>query len=102
MKVKQLGDHATFLNLDMTIKWEAFIYDLFNKRDPFPLSIVRMSDIKINVPQKNFYSAIKGKFLRVACSPLCPKDFIPKAKKVKERIKEQDPIRGTIRTSLKK
>ena len=54
MKVQQLGDHATILNLDMTIKWEAFIYELFNKRDPFPLSVVRMSDIKINVSLKKF------------------------------------------------
>lgn len=61
-----------------------------------------MSLIESNLPPKMFYSAIKGKFLRIACSTLCLKDFIPKAKKVKKRIKEQDPNRVTTRTSLKK
>ena len=61
-----------------------------------------MPYIKNNVPQNFFYSANKGKFLRIVCSTLCLKDFIPKAKKVKERIKEQDPNRVTTRTSLKK
>ena len=74
-KVKYQGDHATFLNLDITIKEGNFIYKLFDKRDSFSFSFVRIPHIESNIPQNIFYTAIKGEFLRIACSVLWLRDF---------------------------
>ena len=65
-KIEHQGDHPTFLNLDITIKEGTFIYKLFDKRDSFPFSIVRMPHIENNIPPNSFYSAIKVEFLRIA------------------------------------
>ena len=54
LKVKYQGDHATFLNLDKTIKEGTFKYNLFDRRDSFPYSIIRMSRIESNIPQSIF------------------------------------------------
>ena len=42
VKVEKHGDHATFLNLDITNKEGTLIYKLFDKRDSFPFLTVRM------------------------------------------------------------
>ena len=42
LKVEHLGDYATFLNLDITTKGGTFIYNLLDKRDTFPFSIVKL------------------------------------------------------------
>ena len=62
LKVEHQGDHAIFLNLDITIKEGIFICNLFDKRDSFPFSVVRMLHIESNIPQSIFYSAIKVSF----------------------------------------
>ena len=78
--VEHHGDHATFLNLNITAKERTFIYKLFDKRDSFPFSVVRMPQIESNILQYIFYSAIEGEFLRIDRSTLCLKDFIPESK----------------------
>ena len=40
MKVEHSGTHATFLNLDITVKDGVFIYKLFDKHDAFSFFIV--------------------------------------------------------------
>ena len=42
--------HATFLDLDIKISGEEFIYKLFDKRDVFSFSVVRMPYIDSNIP----------------------------------------------------
>ena len=36
LKVEHSGTHATFLNLNVTVKDGEFVYKLFGKRDAFP------------------------------------------------------------------
>ena len=102
LKVEHRDDHATILNLNITIKVGTFIYKLFDKRDSFPFSIARMPHIESNILQTIFYSKVKLEFLRIACSTLCLRDFIPKAKELLERMKQQATKRGTTGTSLRK
>ena len=54
LKVEHLEDYATFLNLDTTIREVILIYKLFDKRDFFLFSIVRMPQIESNIP-RNFF-----------------------------------------------
>ena len=43
IKLEHQGKHATFLDLGITIKYNIFVYKLFDKRDKFPFFIVRLS-----------------------------------------------------------
>ena len=59
LKVEHQGDHAIFLDLDATIRKGTFTYKLYDKRDSFLFSIVRMPHRKSNIPQNIFYSLFK-------------------------------------------
>ena len=102
LKVENQGTHATFLNLDITIKDGIFVYKLFDKRDHFPFNIVRMPYSDSNIPQNIFYSALKGEFLRIARSTLHLKDFIPKASELLQRMKKQGATNNITIKSLKR
>ena len=102
LKVEHQGDHATFLNLDITIKEGTFIYKLFDKRGSFPFPGVRMPHIESNIPQNIFYLAIKGEFLKIAHSTLWLRDFKPKAKELLGCMKQQGSKRSTMGTFLRK
>ena len=54
---------------------EDFIFDLFDKRDSFPFSIVRMPDKPSNVPSSLVYSAIVPESLRIARTSNNPESF---------------------------
>ena len=75
MKVDHSCTHATFLNLDITVKDGVFIYKLFDKCDVFLFFIVFIPYIDSNIPKLIFYSALLGEFLRIACSSFLYKDF---------------------------
>ena len=89
LEVEHQGDSATFLNLDVNIVNNQFVYKLYDKRDAFPFSIVRMPYHSSNIPSKIFYSALVGEFLRIARSTLKVEDFVPKAKTLIARMSAQ-------------
>lgn len=60
LKVDHQGNHACFINLDISVKNNIFVYNLFDKADRFPFIIVRMSYIDGKILQDIFYSKIKG------------------------------------------
>ena len=102
LKLEHTGSHASFLNLDVTIEEGRFVYKLFDKRDAFPFSIVRMPHMESNIPSSIFYSALVGEFLRIARSTLRLEDFIPKAKELVDRMLKQGAQVGAVRRSLNK
>ena len=55
-----------FFDLDIKIKVGKFHFDLFDKRDLFPFSIVRMPDRSSNVLSSIVFSAIGAESLRIA------------------------------------
>ena len=57
---------ASFLDLDIKIKDGKFHFNLFDKRDSFPFSIVRMPDQSSNVPYSIVYSAIGAESSKIA------------------------------------
>ena len=81
LKVEHYDYHATFLNLDITIEQDIFIYNFLDKRYSFPISIVKIPHIESNIPQNNFYSTIKSEFLKLSCSTLCLWDLRAKVQK---------------------
>ena len=89
LKCEHQGIHATFCDLDIRIVDGVFIYKLFDKRDEFPFSIVRMPDLSGNIPSFIFYGSIMSEFLRIARCTHLVEDFIPRAKSLCERMVAQ-------------
>ena len=55
---KNVGyNQGTFLDLKIEIREEKFLISLYDKRDNFPFSIVRMPYLDSNIPSRIFYSA---------------------------------------------
>ena len=102
LKAEHSGNHATFLNLDISIIDGRFIYKLFDKRDEFPFFIVRMPHMDSNIPRSIFYSALVGEFLRIGRSTLLVTDFLPKAADLVKRMIKQGANQKTASRMLKK
>ena len=62
LKVKHSVTHATFFNLDITIKDGVFISKIFDKHDVFPFFIFRMPYVDSDIPKPIFHSANVGEF----------------------------------------
>ena len=78
LKEEHSGSEASFLSLYIYINEGIFVYNLFDKRDDFPFSIVCMPYISSNIPESIFYSAMVGEFLRIARPTLLFSDFSSK------------------------
>ena len=102
LKIEHSGSHASFLNLDITIKEGLFVYKLFDKRDAFPFSIVRMPYVSSNIPESIFYSAMVGEFLRIARSTMLFSDFLPKTRELIHRLNNQGAKQHTSIRHLRK
>ena len=89
LKEEHSGDHATFLCIDVTIENKRFIYKLYDKRDDFSFSIVRMPHMCSNIPKAIFYSALVGEYLRIGRSTLKAEHFTPKAGELLQRMISQ-------------
>ncbi len=102
LKIEHSGSHASFLNLDISIKDGIFIYKLFDKRDAFPFSIVRMPHKDSNMPESIFYSSFVGELLRIARSTLLFEDLKVKAKVFIERMRSQGAENAKLDCSLRR
>ena len=89
LKCEHTGHHATFLELDIQINNNKFIYKLFDKRDEFPFSIVRMPDLNGNIPSHVFYGSVFSEVLRIARATMKYLDFLPKAHDLVQRMQRQ-------------
>ena len=65
----------SFLDLNIKIKDGKFHFGLFDKRDSFPFSIVRMPDKSSNVSSSIVYSAIGAELVRTARASNNPELF---------------------------
>ena len=75
LKLKHSGNHATFLNLDITLN-DVFIHKFFDKRDAFPFFIVGMPHLDCNIPTFIFYGTFLSETLRIARCTLLLVDFL--------------------------
>ena len=94
--------HAAFLELDISVIDGLFIYKLFDKRDEFPFSIVRMPDLSGNIPDHVFYGSVMSEFLRIARATLLYPDFLLKAKELFYRMINQSGQKHMLLLQLKK
>ena len=102
LKCEHQGIHATFLQLDITIREGIAIYKLFDKRDNFPFFIVRMPDLGGNIPSHVFYGSVMSEFLRIARSTLLYSDFLPVASSLYKRMLNQGGSQVKLLNQIKK
>ena len=102
LKLESSGMEASFLCLHIAIENGIFVYKLYDKRDGFPFSIVRMPYASSNIPESIFYSAMVGEILRVAHSTLRYEDFLPKATELINRLNNQGAKRNLSRRNFLK
>ena len=63
------------MDLHIQVRDGKFHFGLFDKRNSFPLCIVRMPDKSSNIPSSIFYSAIGAESLRIVISSNNPESF---------------------------
>ena len=102
LKCEHSGDHATFLELDINIENNIFVYKLFDKRDTFPFFIVRMPDLNGNIPFHIFYGSIMSEILRIARSTLHYRDFIPRTTDLFKRMISQGATTSKLSRQIDK
>ena len=89
LKPEHQGLHATFLEIETNIENSIFVYKLYDKRDDFPFSIVKMPYLSSNIPYNIFYNTILSEILRIARCSLLYKDFLLKARELCQRMRHQ-------------
>ena len=102
LKLEHSGQMATFLNLHIQILNGKFVYKLFDKRNAFPFSIVRMPHRESNIPESIFYSALAGEFLRISRSSMLMEDLVSSSKELVVRMKNQEGEDARISRVLRK
>ena len=102
LNLENSGDHASFLDLDITLQNNKFVFGLFDKRDGFPFSIVRMPYASSNIPRKIFYSAIGAEILRITRTTSDLNLFISSSITLLKRSFKQGAKRYLVIKELKK
>ena len=102
LKCEHQGNHATFLDLDISVVNNIFVYKLFDKRDDFPFTIVRMPDLSGNIPSYVYYGSIMSEFLRIARCTLLLSDFIPRANTLYKRMMNQGGSQNKVLRQIRK
>ena len=92
----------TFLDLDIRISDRKFVVKLFDKRDSFPFSIVRMPYRQSNIPTNMFNAAISAEVLRIARATTNKADFKTSCHTYFQRMTRQGASDTTISRILKK
>ena len=91
---------VSFSDLDIKIKDGKFHFGLFNKRESFPFSIVRMQDNSSNVPFGIVYSVIGAESLRIARASNNPESFSTAIKPLIARMSRQGVSIGKINSFI--
>ena len=89
LKKEHGGENVAFLDLSISMKGRLFQTSLYDKRDNFPFSIVRMPFKSSNIPSKIFYSTIGAEILRIGRASSTTENFTRSAKLVLKRMLHQ-------------
>ena len=93
---------ATFLDLDIEIRYSKFKTKLYDKRDNFNFNIIRMPYKSSNIAQKMFYSAMSAEILRICKATTSFKDFLESTKILITRIKKQGGLLNHMTNAISK
>ena len=93
---------TSFLDLQIKIENGKFVVGLFDKRDDFNFSIVRMPYKHSNLPSSVFYSAIGAETLRIAEASNNKISFSSSVRPLVQRMQKQGSNKIKVKNVLKK
>ena len=102
LKCEHQGQHATYLDLDISIVDGVYIYKLYDKLDSFPFFIIRMPDFTGNIPKHVFYGSVMSEFLRIARCSLRYEDFLIPSRSLFQRMVNQGGKGSVLGQQIKK
>ena len=102
LKKEHGNDNASFLDLDISLRKQAFDVKLFDKRDAFPFDIVRMPQRQSNIPSRIFYSSIGAEILRIGRTSSNVVSFIESSKKLLDRMFTQGANKVKVALTIKR
>ena len=85
----QLNTESSYLDLDLKVENRIFNSRLYDKRDAFHFSVVRMPYKCSNMPYKMFYSTISAEVLRICRATSNYSFFLDSVKKIISRMSKQ-------------
>ena len=94
--------NASFLELGISIENKQIKVGLFDKRDAFPFTIVRMPYSSSNMPSTIFYSSLGAEILRIARATSNVESFTMSSKKLIIRMIKQGAVMFRVQLVLKK
>jgi len=90
LKKENIGyEEATFLDLNINTKDKKFAIKLYDKRDDFNFTIVRMPFLSNNMPSRIFYSSFSSELLRIARCTTAKNDFLSSCRILIKRMFSQ-------------
>ena len=96
------GDRLSYLDLDLQKANGSLDVKLFDKRDAFPFSIVRLPFASSNIPTNMFYTSISAEILRIGRISSSTVNFLSSCKHVIERAYNQGAKSNQLSKYLKK
>ena len=102
LKKEHDGEEVSFLDLKIELKGRSFQTALFDKRNSFPFSIVRMPYKSSNIPSKTFYATIGAEILRIGRASSTPKSFSCAGKQIVQRMLRQGADANKLSKILKR
>ena len=94
----KMDDHATFLDIDVSIVAGGFSTKLYDKRDAFPFQIVSFPDLSGNICSKVGYGTFTSQIIRIARACMHWQDFKERAQKLTNKLLQQHHSLTRLRT----
>ncbi len=89
LNLESSGDVVNFLDLNLTNNSGHIDVQLYDKRDNFPFSIVRLLFTSSNIPSRMFYNCVGAEILRIGRISSSTPNFVSAAKSLIDRAKKQ-------------
>ena len=91
---------SSFLDIQIDLSDRQFSSKLFDKRDNFNFSIVRMPDASSTIPSSMIYSSFSAEILRIARVTSALEAFVKSAKDIIDRMVKQDAEQKRMKNSI--
>ena len=91
---------ASFLDLDIKIVDQVFVFNQYDKRDDFPFSIVRLPFACSNMPSKIFYSSVSAEILRIGRTSSSSLELVNRSRLLLDRMMKQGSIKSKVSKAL--
>ena len=102
LKKEHGGERVSFLDLEIKKNNKKFEMCLYDKRDAFPFTIVRMPFRRSNIPMNMFYATVGSEVLRIGRATSNVDSFVKSTSSLLARMFKQGAERNPLAKVLRK